>query len=134
MKTYYKVTSNDLKSCSTIVYDIPDKYKVQYKMNEFVSGPNNTPLFVFDSIRHVRIFMYTVPCRHPRIFECEAVRPRRIKYLSFLDDTTRFLNFMKNKERKKKLFINDWDILIPPQGTFGVSAVKLIREVIRERN
>lgn len=127
MKTYYKVTTPDLKSCATTYYNIPEEYKVQYKIGEFVYGPDNTPLLVFKSHLDAINFLPYTPGRNPKIFKCEVKNPRKIKYLSYLAHLSDFLNFLKNKKTKKKQ--NEYKVFEVPYGTYAVNAVKLLEEI-----
>lgn len=131
-RVYYKITTKDLKSCTTTDkdYRLPDKYKVQYKLNEEVIGPDNTPLFVFDSLDKARSFAYYKirNSSEARIFECKVTKPRKIKYMSYLDILDIFLLFMRNKQMKKSISKNH-GVFSPPTGTWAVSSVKLLKEV-----
>lgn len=132
MKKYYKVTTKDLKSCTTTNKDfhLPDKYKVQYKLNKEVRGPDNTPLFVFDSLIRAQEFSSVWNIhdhKTARIFECEVTKPRKVKYMSFLDMVDKFLLFMEKRRLKKK--VNSCAVFSPPSGTWAVSSVKLLKEI-----
>jgi hypothetical protein len=127
MKIYYKVTNQNLKSCTTTHYNIPDKYKIQYKVNEKVFGADDTPLFVFKTLEDAKEFVPRIPCREPRFFKCEVTKPRKIKYLSYLADISMFFSFIRNKQLRKKH--KEYEVFSPTEGTLAVDSVKLLEEV-----
>jgi hypothetical protein len=63
MKKHYKVVSKSLWSARAI------RCAVKYKIGEWVDAPENTRLFVFDSLKEARKFY---DCQFEDIYECEV--------------------------------------------------------------
>lgn len=64
MKKHYKVVSKSLWSARAI-----GCAAVRYEIGEWVDAPDNTRLFVFDSLKEARKFY---DCRFENIYECEV--------------------------------------------------------------
>lgn len=116
----YKCVSN---MSSYAGLNLPPDYRIKYKVGEFVTGYQGSPLFVFKTLQDARNF-------EPRvtkiIYECEVTNPRRVKYIfNILYPAYYLYKFYKNKAKKRKLR----HVMIPPKGTLAVDSVKLIKQV-----
>jgi hypothetical protein len=72
MKTYYKIFRECLDRYSNL--PLPNGHLLEYKENEYVSAPDNTRLFVFDSLKAARSYITRLGgCFHSyTIYECHC--------------------------------------------------------------
>jgi hypothetical protein len=124
-KTYYKVTTENLKS----MIDNELKLSVQYKIGEFVSSSvPETPLCVFDNFRCAKRFANNYGTEY-KIFTCEIKTKLKTPWIPFFRfGTNKNLSTLLSKIRGKQKFMDYvWTIL--PKGTVCVKQVKLLEEV-----
>lgn len=78
-KVYYKVVRPNLQSAVNSEDDVAkQRQNVQYKVNEWVSAPDNTRLFVFENFRDADNFV--LQRKHPEnleIWECAVIGARK---------------------------------------------------------
>lgn len=132
-QTYYKVVDSSLRSCvmSKKILDplcVPYNLCVQYKIGEFVSSNNNTPLFVFNNMSSAISFAYQEKNAGPiRIFECEIKNKRKPFFINphALDlYYKRLYEMFKKKKKFSHLVQSDY-----PKDTIFCSQVKLVKEL-----
>lgn len=112
---YYKVTRADL---SSILYH---KHSVQYELKKWILPTLlESKLFVFDNLKHTLDFQRTVK-GDTRIFFCKIANPPMITHW-----VCRFYPSFKSFWQNPTSFAES---IRPPDGTLGVDAVKLIREI-----
>ncbi len=134
-KVYYKVVS---KMCSTFA---GYRYQQTYKLNTPVSGCNNRPIFIFDSIENARNYCKS----YHRIFKCTATKVRKpytlvSNYIGSIDNYWEVVDKAKKaKKNINKALTNYNDKLIRSwgygafhetiKGTLFADSVTLLEEV-----
>jgi len=119
-KLYYKVVraypNKCLLSCFTT-----NKFKVEYLVGEFVY-PTIGLLFVFSNFTSA--FGFAEDRAHWEVWTCEALRPRKIKYMASPEIENDFVEFWGKPRRKH--YLKKRQVL---RGTYGALGVKLLERV-----
>ena len=137
-KTYYKIVTSDLKSLGAInVSRLPEKFWLQYFVDEWTKPIPGTDLFVFTSLNAAKYFYkdYNLASSarthkynrtRSRCFLVQVKNPRKKGLFCFRID---WLMIEMRKRLNKKKYINNLQYLISahgvPMGTIFCSAVKL---------
>lgn len=108
--------------------NFPEHFRVKYELNEFTYPKiNNTRLFVFKTKKDAINFIHEEfrSLCYIKLFKCEVLKPRKVRYLSNVKNIEAF---WETKAKKKSLKeICKWAYV--PRGTYSASAVKLLEEV-----
>lgn len=128
MTKYYKVLTTELKSICQNSNRLPQKYIVQYKLNEWAypSMPKSA-LFVFGSLDKATYFAkyeMSCPCF---IYECKVKNPRPCKYVADFDPLELW-EFYNKAKVKSKLPLHE-NFSFAPTDSFLVNAVKITKRV-----
>ena len=127
MSLFYKVVNEDLTSCCRNP-NFPLKYKVRYKIGEFVK-PNidGTRLFVFKNLDDVNEFLSNVFLEKEfwSVYECEVTNPKEESAIAYPAEVESFWYY-----RNAGKLYGELDNSMPaPQGTYSCDSVKLIKRI-----
>src|SRR5687768_3557854 len=119
---WYKVVHKnyiDSRYFSAMKHYVP---AVEYKLGEFVY-PRIGCLYVFKELKDARRFKDNASNSYLCIYECEVIRPRKVKSLVSLgfNTITKINEFWKQKSQKKKINV---EIMKAPIGSYAVDAIK----------
>ena len=148
-KYFYKLVNDTLKSC----YGRQPKLTIQYERGEWVYPKlESSRLFVFDSVRHVRIWRKQQNREHFPIYKCEVKNPStngiflillsslQIGLIEKMWDEFNYSRLRKELLGRKdgcnngmggsaSLASKEHNILDAPNGTVWCDAVKLVEQI-----
>ena len=129
MKTYYKVVTPTLRSAMTSMWSSKEELIIEYKVGEWVYPKVlGTYLFVFKTLQNAKDFIHECGISSYYIYKCLGVNEHKILGMCPGIYGDRILQAAKLKRQKKK-YLHLFDKEVIPNGTVGVEALKLIKEI-----
>jgi hypothetical protein len=133
-KTFYKVVRNnpggEYLSCVA-----EENWSVEYPVGKWVSGVDDTPIFIFSCLEVATRFSSSNCCgpHGNSIFKCLVRNPRPFKgQLCYAFDDDSFSSFWTAKRHKKsvsKVFPCGFTIFPAPKGCWKANSIRLTKKV-----
>lgn len=127
-KTYYKLTTENLKSACT---SLKSGWGVLYRLDEWVKPVQfGSKLFVFSNLLSLQEFkrmLHLQLCENDRIFECEVKEPKSMRAVSMTFQS--YSKFWKERRFNQLTRYGIYGMNYAPLDTVACSAVKLTREL-----